>query len=497
MKRFLAGLFLAAAARVYAADLYIAPNGTAGPCSVTQPGTLTNAASGACGAGTVWMRGGTYAGAWTITAPGVTFRQYPGERATIDGASVNNETLSIVGNDTGFWGIEIMSSLASRPNTAHSRPGITLHGARQFLKNCVIHDIGQVSAFQDATDWDISGNLIYYNGNHYLDHNIYSQNLAQPGPRIKGNIIDNGTGVNIHLYGSSGSDNYYVIDSNTLFQGGYLGGYSTGQRDLLIGGAPPTLNPTVTNNAIFERIRNDAATFFYPGGFNGETRNPTITNNYVAASVAMTSLTGTVTITGNTFLGPLNPPTKTYAGNVYLWPANPTANVSFVYPNADEPGRCNLAIYNWQSLGSIQQTLIGCGLSEGQGYEVRNASDFYAPPVASGVYHSVAPNVGLPMTGLTMSAPVGLPIPPATWPQFAAFVVLPSTAPPPTPSPTIAAPTATATQTPTRTWTPTPTKTSTRTATPTPTPTPGLEQRVCDLEKAVGVGPCKAMTPGP
>ncbi|HKC47571.1 MAG TPA: hypothetical protein VKB63_08220, partial [Gemmatimonadales bacterium] len=74
---------------------YVAPQGTpAGNGSVQRPWDLQFALSGAQGrvhAGdTVWLRGGTYHGAFRTALDGgagrwIVFRQYPGERATIDG----------------------------------------------------------------------------------------------------------------------------------------------------------------------------------------------------------------------------------------------------------------------------------------------------------------------------------------------------------------------------------------------------------------------------
>ena len=75
------------------AGFFVAPTGTpAGNGSTQRPWDLQYALSGAQGrvrAGdTVWLRGGTYHGAFRTTLDGaagrwIVFRQYPGERATI------------------------------------------------------------------------------------------------------------------------------------------------------------------------------------------------------------------------------------------------------------------------------------------------------------------------------------------------------------------------------------------------------------------------------
>jgi len=67
---------------------------------------------------------------------------------------------------------------------------------------------------------------------------------------------------------------------------------------------------------------------------------------------------------------------------------------------------------------------VGSVLAPGAVYEVRNAQDFFVPPVLCGVFQG-APLV-LPMTGLTVAAPNGpLLTPPPTGPTFNVFVLLP------------------------------------------------------------------------
>ena len=54
-------------------------------------------------------------------------------------------------------------------------------------------------------------------------------------------------------------------------------------------------------------------------------------------------------------------------------------------------------------------------------YEIRNAQDYFGPPVASGIYDGGP--VSVPMTGLTVAAPVGWPAPAPTGPEFNVFVL--------------------------------------------------------------------------
>ena len=92
-----------------------------------------------------------------------------------------------------------------------------------------------------------------------------------------------------------------------------------------------------------------------------------------------------------------------------------------ILPNAYEAGRATIVVYNWDGSATQAVDLTGV-VSPGAAYEIRNAQNFYGPPVVSGTYSGGS--VTLPMTGLTPATPVGFAAPPSTGPAFAAFVVL-------------------------------------------------------------------------
>ncbi len=58
----------------------------------------------------------------------------------------------------------------------------------------------------------------------------------------------------------------------------------------------------------------------------------------------------------------------------------------------------------------------------GSSYEIRNAQDYFATPVLTGTY--AGGTLALPMSGLSVETPVGVAAPPATGPEFNAFVLL-------------------------------------------------------------------------
>jgi hypothetical protein len=86
----------------------------------------------------------------------------------------------------------------------------------------------------------------------------------------------------------------------------------------------------------------------------------------------------------------------------------------------------------------VEVDLSRTGLRAGDAYEIRDAQNYLASPLVTGVYGN-APVV-IPMSGLTPQPPLGnAPIVPEhTGPEFGAFVVLPravSSVPAPEPQP--------------------------------------------------------------
>jgi hypothetical protein len=109
-------------------------------------------------------------------------------------------------------------------------------------------------------------------------------------------------------------------------------------------------------------------------------------------------------------------------------PGRPTAPTVIVRPNRYERGRANVAVLNFPKAPRVAVDLRNTGLSAGQRYEIRDALNFYAAPVAQGTWDGASP-ASVPMTGLTAAAPTGdAPVHAAhTAPTVGAFVVLPAT----------------------------------------------------------------------
>ena len=516
-------MLLACSALASAADFYVAANaGAGGTGTLSNPWKLQTALDhpAAVDPGdTIWLRGGTYTGAPFIsslsgTPPSpIIVRQYPGERATLDGNYAGNEvTLQVFGSYTWYWGFEIYNSDPVRFTSNGDNPprrgeGVTLSGDGTRLINMIIHDTSQgVLSGEGALGARIYGSLFYYNGYDSPDrghgHGIYVQNLGSTAKPIYDNIIFQQFGWGIHAYAEGGHLDNLDFQGNISFNNGGLAvNYHT---NILVGGLRVATNPKLTSNYTYNFALQNENDLGYSAGCT----NPILTNNYFASGEALEiNNCSSMTITGNTFYGTIAGFSQgAFPSNTYHGTTRPTGVKIFVRPNSYEAKRANIAIYNWDLQSTVSVDVSGV-LAPGDGFEVRNAQDFFGAPVLTGTYSGGS--IVLPMAGLSVAVPVGVVAPLPTGPEFNAFILLPASGggtPTPTPTatrtPTPAPPTATRTPTvvpPTSTRTPTRTPTgvpptSTRTPTRTPTGVPPTSTRT-PTRTPTGVPPSSTPTP--
>jgi PKD repeat protein len=442
-----------------AADFFASPTGTtstaAGTGTFTNPWALKTALAQPAAVhpgDTIWLRGGTYRGKYvsyltgTSTAP-IVVRSYPGEWAKIDsgvGTSGMTETLSIAGSYSWFWGFEIMSSDPVR-QSAEDGPWPTdinrgacvgtTNGVGAKLINLVCHDAAEgFELWQESSNLEAYGNIVYNNGwrgatDRGHGHGIYAQN-ANGSKFIRDNIILQSYDINVQIYGSAAPLNNFTVDGNIVYQAAKIltGGTAL---ELIFGGDQVATNAVFTNNGVYSK--NGRGVNF--GGQSGM-RPATVTGNLIASSGYAVAATfndtlDVVTMTGNRIWGQvLNVNDASHQIDYAAWPGNtfipyttrPTGTNVIVRPNKYEPGRGHIAVFNW-GLASTVSVDVSSILAVGTPYEVRNAQNFFGPPVASGTYGGGT--ITLPMTGLTPAAAIGDSTPPATGPEFNAFVVLP------------------------------------------------------------------------
>ena len=166
-------LLLLSASTLFGAEFYVSPTAAAnGNGTFNSPWKLQTALdhpSAVHPGDTIWLRGGTTTprptrAAWSAPRPNpIIVRQYPGERARIDGNYNGNEvtltsTASTPGSGTSRSSTPIPP--ASPPSGAPPRRGTAVHlsGDGTRMINMVVHDTSQgVLTGEAATDARIYG----------------------------------------------------------------------------------------------------------------------------------------------------------------------------------------------------------------------------------------------------------------------------------------------------------------------------------------------------
>ena len=447
---------------------FVAPSGSGGSAgSSAAPWDLATALSGGNGkiqAGdTVWLRGGTYSGKFTSSLSGsssapIVVRQYPGERATVNGS------ISVNGNYTWYWGFEVANTNTGTQDVM----GVDSHCPGCRFINLVIHDHSGngLGMWAEGPNQEAYGNVIYNNGFHgststTYGHGIYAQNVSGTKKLIN-NILVNQFGYGVHIYTEGSQMKNFTLDGNIAVNSGQGSG-----MDYQVGGLVPVENLTFTNNMSYRspgRRGNTARLGYNWGPLNA---GATITGNYLVGQMLL-SHWSSITFQHNTVMGPDGPAvtltledgqgmtTGSWDYNSYgdfsdvpfsivaagsgtgyslsSWQqktgfdrsstasaSRPTSTTVVVEPNAYEAGRANIIVYNWGGQGAVSVDLSKV-LRAGDSYEVRNAQNFYASPVASGSYG-----------GGSVSIPIGAsPVAPSitgkslssTSSELAVFVVL-------------------------------------------------------------------------
>jgi hypothetical protein len=314
-----------------------------------------------------------------------------------------------------------------------------------------VHDNNQGFSYcLGATDGEIYGCVIYQNGWVGVDrthgHAIYTQN-EQGTKHILDNIMFDPYSYLLHAYGSSRAYvNGYHVEGNIFFGG-----------PVLIGGGKPSERITFVNNYTYKA----PVQFGYTAPYNYDMQ---CEGNYFAGNVSVNRYRKVV-MQNNEFVGSsfgdMSPPKTTQPLQIQ-WDRNryvaassalftqwqqktgydknstvtataggrPQANIVVVRPNEYEPGRANVAVYNWEGKTTVDLDLSGV-LKNGQLFEIRNVQDFYGSPVAKGTYKGE--KVTVPLLRGSKRTELKLPgdLTGRVWhtfgdyPDFDAFVLLP------------------------------------------------------------------------
>jgi len=433
--------------RFYAAP---PPGGTpGGDGSRGRPWDLATALAGGRGAvqpgDTIWLRGGVYVGRFDGTLTGtsaapIVVRQYPGERATIDG------NLHVHGAYAVYWGFEITQS---NP-VANANDALETYGPNCKFINLVVHDAGKqgMSFWEDAGTSELYGSIFYNNGTHEnFDHGVYA--ASEGGEKwIVDNIVFDNLAYGIHVY--VGSRHPFLSDvhlrGNTAFNTGAISRDGFQNANLLIGGDVRTEHMSADSNLLYfpgtagrnMRLgmpRGDNRDILVRGNYvaggavtllmNGWTKAEVVDNEFIGAGdiVDLSARGGSLdahTWRGNTYARDPAARAWRYGGAAYdfaTWQkttalgntgtatsAPPVTPRVFVRPNKYEPGRATVVVYNWGRQPSVRVD-VSSALRPGSRYELRNVQALFGPPVLSGTYGGGT--IEIPMAGVDPPRPVG------------------------------------------------------------------------------------------
>jgi hypothetical protein len=334
--------------------------------------------------------------------------------------------------------------------------------------NCIVHDTaGGLSLWQESMGAEAYGNLIFFVGGQGSDrghgHGFYVQNDGG-AKRLTDNIVFDNFGNGFHCYASSkAAERGLRVEGNAVFDNGAIANASSASDNFLFAGGAGGVDD-------LELVGN--FTWFSPGvqGYNEigypwseSNGNAVIADNYFAGGFDPLDLWRWhgLDLRHNLFLSRERPainlksPAGAHdyraSGNAYYgggsftaegggkdWAhwrdatgldaasryagERPAGAAVAVRPNRYERGRANLVVYNWDRAAKVQVDPAGV-LERGAEFEVRDAQNWFGPPVLRGVYRGAPLEV--PMTGLAAAQPNGsTPRPaPHTAPEFAVFVL--------------------------------------------------------------------------
>jgi hypothetical protein len=449
---------------------------------MSRPWRLGTALSGADGTvqpgDTVWLHGGAYRGAFTSTLSGtpdapVVVRQYPGERAIIDGARDPRSTLAVWGPWSVFWGFELTNSDPIRTassSASDTRPDVVYNAAAHTKYiNLVIHD-GGVAFYTEpaATDVEVSGSIIYNNGwqgpERGHGHGLYLKSDA--GPVVaRGNVVFNQFGYGVHVYSNAGSGrlNNIRLEHNVVFNNGTLSS-DLAEPNILIGGEEPADGIALVGNHTYLSPGRDVSNVqlgwgSVPNGvvaLDGNTlvggspvldarvwSSATVVRNALAGERVMVSLVDPLpanhTWVDNRYFRDPTLAAWEYGGvarpfgswrdvagvgaSDHATAAPPVQPAVTVWADPYETGRAIVVVHNWGRHPFVYVDLSAV-LAPGDGYEIRNVENLFGEPLAAGIYDGMA--MPLPMSGFGQPVPAGFDTSPApaAGPDLGVFVAV-------------------------------------------------------------------------
>ncbi|HEY3457356.1 MAG TPA: hypothetical protein VGK64_22440 [Bryobacteraceae bacterium] len=431
----------------------------------------------------IWVRGGVYGNGQGIfysrlvgTAPSpIIVRQFPGERATINGwlqiGCCDRDPHPEQGAYVWFWGLEFASSVTDRTGLPSGQSAVldaidTFAPGSKLINNTVHDTRLGISMWKEAIGAEAYGNVIYFNGFQASDrghgHGFYVQNETG-AMNIVNNIVFDQFDNGLQFYGSgAASEKNFLVQGNISFNNGSISTNSAMADNVIFVNTNGVSGVQLLNNYFY--FTPQLGRGYNEMGWPGPNQDIVVKGNYFIGGFQPVVISdwASVVFQNNTVytdeylmaFATANPPTgyiwdsNNYYGNgifsyngsgTFLngwqgWtgfdlhstfsPRAPTGIWTFVQPNKYETGRANIAVYNWNLAPTVSVDVTGA-IAPGTRYQILDAQNYFGAPVAAGTYDGTP--ISIPMTGLTIATPNGsVPTPPThTAPQFGAFVLIP------------------------------------------------------------------------
>ncbi|MGD9901859.1 MAG: hypothetical protein AB7U83_00210 [Vicinamibacterales bacterium] len=415
-------------------DIFAAPDGLpTNPGTRQQPVDLPTALSSnspASAGDTIWLRGGTYPGNFVSALAGsetrpIFVRQVPGEQATIMAVALDEPALTVDGTWTWFrdFVVTLAPPAQRRPLEAdeldlRQSGGIVVRGTHIALVNLVVHDVPRgIEVAAGAGRTLIAGNIVYHAGWRDSPRGTGIHTTAGSGDQyVVGNVVfgQGGAGIAVNMNDSD----RLLLEGNASFDNGVAGEYF--DRNIVVEGGTMRV---VGNYTYYRPGRRGGENNF---GYGVGCRHISAEANYWAHGesypVNLSKCDGDVT--GNTFIGNVDPAILSrYPGNTHLQPPYRGLQ-TFVVPNRYDSDRATVVVYNWDRHSAVNLDVTAAGLAPGTSFEIRDALNYFAAPVVTGVYGEGKINV--PLAGLeeadltgTLTTTLG-----HTAPEFLAFVLI-------------------------------------------------------------------------
>jgi hypothetical protein len=382
---------------------------------------------------TLWLRKGVYEGTFVSEIHGrpdlpIYVKQYPGERAILDGAGALQTTLEIAGGDVWFWGFEVTNSSTHRvfetPSQGETRraTGVSVSAPRVRLINLIVHDaFTGVSLTEKAASTELYGCVIYNNGIREPQGGVGHGLLLLTGSLQATDVVSfNNQGRGINAGPQSGRADAFVFDGLVSFDNGQSSITDPGFRleNMFLEASPGELQ--LINSHLYHPLATVGQNVSLTAGTGARGTLTMSRNAFVGGSVALSlSQWRNARVTENLFYiqGSSNPNVDQRVATVkqpdgssaYQWNANRYVDQTaqgypFIFNRAlNSYGGANLSFPEWQKASQFDAQ-AQYQRERPSGAQVFVRANRYEPSHALAIVYNwdAKPSVDVPLTALGM-----------------------------------------------------------------------------------------------